>query len=353
MYIIDSHSRIELRNNKSITLKKDSIIPLFGNIGFKVADSVELRFMPIQLRFENYRSASISPDEFEIYTLTPSNFDGFYYDIDNDLGTEQLILTATYGNTFYEPEGVIYSTTAQKERFRFSDWGYFKVIGFLGEKYFAGYVLDENIPPDYQIQYAKSIDKDSLYNGQLQRILMDDDREITIVSGTPLKLGEGYELSIKSIDINGNMVYLELYKDGALVETKAISPYMDNPTMSDRTYYYKKDVGDQKELVIISVCFKNAFRGVDANVATIEGIWQISEDITKVTTGTEYVKMRIASVTANTITMDNKDNSIKLGKNKKIDLMGDISIETADDDDTRYLIKKSSTNIGLSDSLVS
>ena len=47
---------------------------------------------------------------------------------------------------------------------------------------------------------------------------MDDDTEMTVTSSTPLKFEEGYELVIKSIDIDGNKVYLELSKDGSVVE---------------------------------------------------------------------------------------------------------------------------------------
>ena len=63
---------------------------------------------------------------------------------------------------------------------------------------------------------------------------------MTVTSGTPLKMEEGYELAIKSIDIDGNKVYLELSKDGSVVDSKVISPSKDNPTMADKTYYYKK-----------------------------------------------------------------------------------------------------------------
>ena len=160
---------------------------------------------------------------------------------------------------------------------------------------------------------------------------------------------EGYELAIKSIDIDGNKVYLELSKDGAVVDSKVISPSKDNPTMSDKTYYYKKDVGDSKDLVIIAAHFKNAFRGSDSNLATIDGVWQISDAATEVKVDTEYDKMRIASVSADTITMDNKDNTVTLSKNKDIDLMGDVNIKTADQDvvddanPLRYYIYKAVT----------
>ena len=85
-------------------------------------------------------------------------------------------------------------------------------------------------------------------------------------------------MSIKSIDIDGNKVYLELSKDGAVVDSKVISPSKDAATMADKTYYYKKDIGDhQKDIVIIAAHFKNAFRGADQNLATVDGIWQVSE----------------------------------------------------------------------------
>ncbi len=110
-----------------------------------------------------------------------------------------------------------------------------------------------------------------------KRILVDNDDEMTVTSGTPLKMEEGYELAIKSIDIDGNKVYLELNKDGVMIDSKVIQPSTDNALMSDKTYYYKKDVADSKDLVILAVHFKNAFRGADQNLATVDGAWQISD----------------------------------------------------------------------------
>ena len=197
--------------------------------------------------------------------------------------------------------------------------------------------------------FKESTDENSLSDEQLESILKDDDTEMTVTSGTPLKFEEGYELAIKSIDIDGNKVYLELSKDGAVVDSKVISPSKDNPTMADKTYYYKKDVGDSKDLVIIAAHFKNAFRGSDQNLATVDGVWQISEVATEVKVDTEYDKMRIASVSADTITMDNKDNTVTLSKNKDITLMGDVKITTSDQsviDDAnplRYYISKEMT----------
>ncbi len=140
---------------------------------------------------------------------------------------------------------------------------------------------------------------------------------------------EGYELAIKSIDIDGNKVYLELSKDGSVVDRKVISPSKTDATMSDKTYYYKNPaVGDQKKLVTIAARFKNPFRGAVRIWPQSTVIWQISGEATEVKADTQYDKMTITSVDANagTITMENKDNAITLSKNKDTALMSGISI---------------------------
>jgi S-layer protein (TIGR01567 family) len=334
--ITSSKNRITLMNKNSIKLNKGSVIPLFRNIGLKVADSDKLEFMPVQIKPIMYRSVPITPSQNIIYILNPSNFEGFYYDIDHNLGKEQMSFSISEGNLLLGPDGIIYSTSTQRKRFNFSDWGYFNIIGFLGEEYFAGYAFDENINPRDQILCNESVDENSLSKEQLQRILIDNDRNITISSVVHLE--EGYELRIRSIDEKENKAFVELYKDGHLEDTKVISPSIENANMSEKTYYYRKTIGNQKDLVIISVHFIKAFRGIDSNQAIIDGIWQISDDAIDVRANTNYGNMRIAGVTEEEITMDNKDNIIKLDKDKNIDLMGGISIETADADELRFII---------------
>ena len=99
--------------------------------------------------------------------------------------------------------------------------------------------------------------------------------------------------------------------------------------------------------------FKNAFRGADQNLATIDGVWQISDTPTEVKVDTEYDKMSIRTVdAADTITMDNKDNAITLSKNKDTALMAGINIKTADQDEItaenplRFYIYKEITEPG-------
>jgi hypothetical protein len=167
------------------------------------------------------------------FTWTPQNFAGFYYDINQDLGTETLATNLTMGEIAKElsgdaPYGITYTTTAQNKIFERDLWGSYKVIGFLGEKYFAGY--NKGVDDGSSIFYMMSIDNNTLYKHQLEKILMDGKDEMTFASGAPLMLKEGYELTIKTIDPGGNKVYVELSKNGSVVDSKVVTPSKDGAT---------------------------------------------------------------------------------------------------------------------------
>ncbi len=279
------------------------------------------------------------------YTWGPQEFAGFYYDIDDNIGQESITLTIT-GATLDEPDGVVYQTVAQQDTFDFDEWGDYWTIGFFAEEYFAAYVEDGFLFDD-------STDTNLMTDEQLSKVLYDDDEERTFTTGTPLKLEEDYELAIQAIDLDGNKVYVQLMKDGAVVDSAVVEPSKDGATIKDKTYTYKKNLGDTEKIVVIAVHFKNAFRGADTDLATVDGIWQISDTITDVEEDTEYDQMTIQSVNADTktIMMNNEDNKITLNKNKDQLLMENIRIVTADQDFTaedplRFYIYKEITEPG-------
>lgn len=288
------------------------------------------------------------------FSWNHTNFDGFYYDIDNDLGSEQITfrlsdIDAEKKKAFLSDQpdsngqmGVEYFTRAQSKDFKFKSWGQYEVIGFLGEKYIAAY--DPTITESMQLSgesvpylYSQSTDKNFMSNKQIIMVLIDDDSEMTINPGTPLQLDEGYELAIKSIDTDGSKVYLELTKDGAVVDSKAIYPSKNDASMADKTYcYIAGRLGDNMGVVQIAVHFKNSFRGSESSLATVDGIWQVSSQPMDIKEHTEYDKMSIKLTDAAqmTIAMDNKDNGITLSKGKDIALMQNIHIKIADQDAT-------------------
>jgi S-layer protein (TIGR01567 family) len=172
-------------------------------------------------------------------------------------------------------------------------------------------------------------------NEQISRVLMDTDAQITISSEAPLRLEEGYQLAISSADVNGNKVQLNLSRNGTEIDTKIIQPSIDNADMSDQTYYYKSNIGDTEDIVQLAVHFKNAFAGSNSSIATVDGIFQISDAPVLLKPDGQFDLMSVRQIDPDTlaITMDNKDNQITLSPNKDITLMGEISIHIADQDE--------------------
>jgi S-layer protein (TIGR01567 family) len=271
-------------------------------------------------------------------TWNPQNFPGFYYDLKYGLGTETLTTNLTEGNKLSgdEPYGIIYQTTAQKKNFEFKDWGSYYVIGFLSKKYFASYIESDNQSP----MVDKSTDKNMLSDSQLLEVLLDDDEEETFTSSRPLKLEDDYHLAIRSVDEKGKKAFLELSKEGRIVDYSVLSPSADSATITDKTYCYKQDVGDAKDTVILAIHFKEALHGSDEDIATIDGKWQLSDKPVSIRTDTSYGRMKVIAVNADAlnITMVNKDNDIALSRNKDIALMPGIGIKTADSRHLRYYI---------------
>ncbi len=255
------------------------------------------------------------------YTWTPLVFSGFFYDLDDKVGTENLTvhLTSETSRSIAE-HNLKYETNVQPIDFKFKDWGKYQVIGFMADKYFAGYsgtnVLDKDI---------------SLINeGQLRQVLIDNDDEKTIVQGSVMPLEEGYELRIKQIDVNGNKVYLALAKDGKEIDSKVVSP----GTLKSSTYQYKVTISGE-DTPIIMAHIPSVFAGSESGIVTVDGLFQVSDTYKSVEDGDTYGKMKVVGVSDTGVTMDNTD-SVSLGKGKTVNIFGNVSFQIADADVLRF-----------------
>jgi len=314
-----SDQGVEMDNENAITLRKGGTVKIFGSMGFQVADADELRFAPMVQRSGAYevRGTVINPADTSEFTWTPYNFEGFYYDIDDDVGTESLQAKIA-GGARIEEKDLFYKTSPEPVKFEFKEWGKYDVIGFMADKYFAGY---NNL--------TKFTDEASAINeGQLRKVLIDSDDSETIASGSVLSLEEGYELRIKQVDLNGNKVYLALAKDGSEIDSKVVTPSAD-PADRTSSYMYKVDMGGEKNVPIIVAHIQSVFRSTESDLATVDGIFQISDSPESVEEGEIHGKMKVESLGDDGITMKN-DGSISLGRGRTITIMENLKIEVAD-----------------------
>lgn len=313
-----SDDYIEMKNDGSISLSKGKTIPIMGKIKFIVADSNTLRFAPFVDMSSpgTYELRGTVAEGDEKLTWTPLNFEGFYYDIDEGIQTEKLELKEINDRSIPKNK-LVYTSTPKEVSFEHSDWGNFSVIGFMAEKYFAGYPSGA---------FGSSSSVDILSDGLLSKVLIDEDDKKSVYSGSSLVLEEGYALNIVQVDKNGDKVMVTLTKDGDEVDTSIIS--------GSGTYIYEKDLGDSDDVPLIAIHFDSIFSGTESNAVFVKGIFQISEDYLEIEDGDTFGKMEVTGI-GGSITMSNKD-SISLSKGKSIAIMGDVSINVADSSTVRY-----------------
>ncbi|MCK9441088.1 MAG: hypothetical protein M0Q13_06680 [Methanothrix sp.] len=317
-----SDTGFEMDNDNTISLRKGGTAEIFGDVGFVVADSDELRFAPIVERSgpQEVRGTVINPSEENEFTWTVYNFEGFYYDIDDDVGTEVLTAKITGGNKIEEGD-LLYSTSPASVEFEFGSWGEYDVVGFMADKYFAGF--------NNKTEFTDEVS--AINEGQLRKILIDNDDSQTIASGSVLSLEEGYELRIKQVDLNGNKVYLALARDGEEVDSKVVTPSSD-PGDKSSNYMYKVDIGSEKDVPIIIAHVESVFRSTESDLATVDGIFQVSDSPESVEEGEIHGRMKVETLGDDGITMQN-DGSISLGRDKTIEIMENLKFRVADSDE--------------------
>jgi S-layer protein (TIGR01567 family) len=311
-----SSDEITMENSDGISLGRGDTVTIMGKLKFIVADDNTLRFGPVLDMSDpgTYELRGTVAEDEEL-TWTPLNFEGFYYNIDEGVGTESLEIKDLGGRTIDDGD-LVYRSVPLDVSFEHDDWGDFQVVGFMAEKYFAGY-------PDNEFTDDVSL----LSDGKLSKVLIDDDSQTSLYSGSSLILEEGYELAVVEVDTNGDSVMINLLQDGDEVDTGIVS--------SDDDYVYEKDIGSVDDVPIIVIHFDEIFQGTETNAVFIEGIFQISEDLVEVEDNEKFGEMEVTSFSSDEIVLKNED-SITLSRGNIIDIMGDIAFNVADSGDVRY-----------------
>jgi len=310
-----SSSGITMKNRDSFTLSKGDTVEIMGILSFLVADDDDIRFAPIVETSEpgTYELRGTVHDEvFDTTVWTPFNFEGFYYNIDENVSTESLTLTEDISGRSIDDETLVYSTSPALVKFEHEDWGSYEVIGFMAEKYFAGY-------PDDTFGNSKSVSV--LSDNILAKVLIDDDNKKSMFTGSSLTLDEDYSLEIAEVNVNGDTVWVQLKKDGNVVDEGFLS--------SDSDYVYETDLGGAEDLPLIAVHLDQIFSGTETNAVFIEGVFQISEDYVELSQGDSFGEMELSTISSSGIKMKNED-SISLSKGNTIDLMGNVKFRVAD-----------------------
>ncbi|HIH86341.1 MAG TPA: hypothetical protein HA304_00345 [Methanosarcinales archaeon] len=249
------------------------------------------------------------------YTWNPQSFSGFYYDLDTDEGSETLTIKDI--DRSLGDGDIIYETKPILVEFENSRWGNYYVIGFMADRYFAGY---------NDTDFASS-DDNLLSEEKLSKVLTDDDKKVRLNSGSVLELEDGYEFKITEFSSDGETIMVGLFKDGRKVDETVVNEG-DN-------FVYEKDLGGANDMPIIAIYIDNVFIGSETSSVNIEGIFQISDEYINVERGDDFGQMTVKTVNENKITMENEDD-VDLGEGDDFKLMAKINIIVADSSTLRF-----------------
>ncbi len=252
------------------------------------------------------------------YTWTPQTYSGFYYDLDTGEGSENLTVQLEDGSRVIDDENLQYFTKPIETEFEYGDWGSYQVIGFMAERYFAGYTEDSDFVKD---------DISVISDGQLSKVLLDSDEKRSFYAGSSLLLSEGYSLNIVEVDISGDKVWVQLEKDGDVIEDAFLA--------SNDDFVYETELGDSEDVPLIAVHFSEIFSGRETTAIFVEGLFQISDEYITIEGGDEFGELEVSSISSSGIRMENKD-SISLSKGETVEIMGRLGFVVADADEFRF-----------------
>jgi S-layer protein (TIGR01567 family) len=238
-----------------------------------------------------------------VYDYT--NFAGFWYDIDEDRGSESLNVSDTDNRTI-ESGSLIYTCEPFDVDYENGELGSYMLIGFMANDYIC---YDDRADKLVKllIEWSDSDDK---------ALSMDD----------PMTFPEGYSLNAQEIDLNGDKVVLSLYKDGKNIDTEIIE--------GSNTYKYY----DDDDVLVFSCKIDTVFRGTASNLVVVKYVFLRSEEIIDIDGGDAFGAMEVTS-TSGGITMSN-DDAITLDSGSDIDIMGELYFKVADRNDLRYYLAK-------------
>jgi S-layer protein (TIGR01567 family) len=350
---------LEFKNERSLTLLRDSQVPLTYGLALRVPDSEELIYYPEggifdygvhEIRGPTFNGNRGIPAMYGNYpTLLAArwnsgNYTNFYMDPQNQLGSwnqfgpedqfgsETLVLYSINGRTVLPPsgpqvlngtaivDGFQYTATMRSKEYDYRPWGSYYVIPFLGNLWFAGYDRSAD---------GKKSSLNLFDHEKIGRVLIDSE----IVGGNVVagnySLQEGYELWIR--DVDEDKIFIELNKNGVLQDSSVVR--------SNSTYIFKKDLDDVGDMPIIKLHFGNIFSDGSSRFATIDAIFQISDQfLFPVESGLGIEKMQIMSTSLPYIIIMANDEYINLNRDSTTSLAPNMNIRVADNNTLRYYL---------------
>ncbi|MBU3966587.1 MAG: PGF-CTERM sorting domain-containing protein [Euryarchaeota archaeon] len=342
---VSNQNPLTLKNSEStVTLSQDTSVSVMGDIKLKVADSTDLRYYPIVLKttpgIYEVRGKVASGTGTSITTTTwnKSSFAGFFYDLKDNLGLENLTITEnTTSSRLIDKNDLVYTTDGEAKQLKvvskqysgvpqsaidkgleqFADGsmatkaGNYTIVGWMAEKYIAV--------------------KNKPY--KLSKLLVEHgaaaSEKKTLTVGESWEVGAGYTLTANSIDAKASprQVWLTLSKDGVKKDDKVVTAGTDQ---SKPIYtYVEASVCGENDVPVFVTYVDSVFAGATTDMVQLRYTWLMSNTCTEVKSGDVFGNTKVSN--QNPLTLKNSESTISLSSDTTVSVLGEIKLKVADD----------------------
>ncbi|HWQ96324.1 MAG TPA: S-layer protein domain-containing protein [Candidatus Methylomirabilis sp.] len=284
------------------------------------------------------------------FNLTPLNFDGFYYDLDNNAGSESFSITL--GNPderSIKENDLKYSTAVSNIPFKHRSFGNYTMIGYMGERYFVGSTNKSTFTHS---------GVNLLNHKMLFGILMDENESHTLTAGSGMALSDGYGIIINSVNIDERIAQISLSKNGEEIDKQSVK--------AGETYVYNKDIRKVRTIngylydsnisvgifPIIAIKIDSVLSNGNFPAITINGMFQLSDTAKIDLESSSLGLMKITNFSDKGISMVNAV-SLELNypysteyERHSSGIMDDIGLEIADSEILRFRIVRDPAGYG-------
>ena len=287
-----------------------ALVVLLALAGVAAADSsVEIRSTVL-----DYTALATSSPFDEITAL---DWAGFYYNLDDGLGTETMTFVPVATNKLT----IDYHTQREYIDYAFPNWTdggsppvklQYAIIGFFAEPYVA---LNGNA-------------------NKIAPLVIDSNDKFVLGVGQELDIGYGYSIMAQQIDVNGNKAYLQLMKDGQVIDSGIINA--NGTTADSKTWTLEKDAAGEKNVEYLRICVNQVFQGTQSSLVEIKGLW--AADINsafEVKSDVDYGKWEAGTMSNTALNYQAKE--VALGSNITTELGKGIIIKTGKNYSTNHM----------------
>ncbi len=271
--------KIIMENTEPLTFPKgEKTLILDDTIGFNVSSNVWKAYvfrnekLPGKHRARGifYKGGWYPATKGSVLSFNASNFSGFHYDFENDISYESF--TASFS-----ADGVIGSATYTAYIHNGTTW-------FMGEEY-------------------------NVFGRVLTKKIFDD--KVSIHTDKPLRLSDGYVLSLKDVSERSSSAMLDLKRNGKTVKSDVVE--------KGDVFSYDKKIGG-RNIPVITAKIDGILRGRKESLVTMN-LKQYSNHF-EIKPGDKYGSFKVSQINSTQITLE-LNKKISISKKSVVNVLGD------------------------------